>query len=94
LSEQNPRVKAYFSDVYDYESGSFSPNEGESRLDATLDKMQKDGSLKPDEREDVKSDVLRYWENGSVPPEISAPAKGPESSNESLFKIGKLITRR
>lgn len=105
LSSADPYTKAYFSDVWDWQNEVMSPNvAGPSRLDATLDKMEKDGELSPSQRDDVKEETLQHWENGTIPA-AAQEVEQPEESiqeNRSPFqtgtvnslKVGKLITHR
>jgi len=98
LSEANPLLKAYFSDVYidNGSKGSYYPNESsESRLDATLDKMEKAGEIESTDKSKIRSEVLTHWNEDTVPSEaLLHIGDNSLELKESFFKIGKLITRR
>jgi hypothetical protein len=102
LSQQSAYVQAYFADVYDKTPNgtkAFSPNyDGPSRLDQTLADLVKEGILNESELSKVKEETLKHWENGTQPndliKEVEPTPAEPVKTNESLFKIGKLITLR
>lgn len=105
LTSADPYTKAYFSDVWDWQNEVMSPNvSGPSRLDKTLDFMEKEGDLNSSQREDVKAETLKHWENGTMPAEVMAVDEPEESLQENRqrfhsgkinsLRVGKLITRR
>jgi len=99
LTSTDPYTKAFFSDVWDFSNDTLSPNlSDESRLDKTLDYLEKTGDLNPSTREAVKDETLKHWKDGTVPAElaeVSATAiKENRQSNRFSLKVGKLITRR
>ena len=98
LGDSNPLLRAYFSDVYidNGKKGTYYPNESnESRLDATLNRMEKAGDIQSIDKSKIKSEVLTHWNEGTVPSEVLMRI-GDNSLElkESFLKIGKLITRR
>jgi len=105
LTSADPYVKAYFSDVWDWQNEVISPNvSGPSRLDKTLDLMEKEGDLNPSQRDEVKAETLKHWENGTIPAAALEVDEPEESLQENRLqfqlgmvnslKVGKLITRR
>jgi hypothetical protein len=94
LADSNPEVKAYFSDVVNY-NGSISPNENKlSRLDEVLDEMVKAGEITEEQKPRIRQLSLDHWTNGTVPTGIFTDKNAEQPTNESMFKIGKLITVR
>lgn len=93
IADQNPVIRAYFSDVVK-PNGEIAINETpESRLDEMLDTMIKEGTLKPAERESLKNRIMSNWENDTVPEEVVNVAEtDSDKSNESIFKVGKFNT--
>lgn len=102
LHDQSPVVKAYFSNVVTIGGEILPTTENDpSRLDAQLDAMIRDGFMQESEREGTKAYILESWKNQTVPKEVeeaanptSVPVENPPNTNESKFKIGKLIAKR
>lgn len=91
LSEQSPRVKAYFSDIWDDDLKTYSPNESsQSRIDKVLEDLEKAGKIKADDKTQLKSETLHLWETNQLPNELQTT----DIIKESFFRIGKLSTLR
>lgn len=93
LSNDNPEIKAYFSDVVTPEGKIELNTQDESRLDATLDAMIKDGTMKSEDRDATKKLTMSHWQNGTVPASMIEPVKPAqvnESTNGTIFRVGKL----
>ena len=82
LDYNEPVVQAYFSDVYDAESGVINVNlVDKSRLDSTIQKMVETGKIKPEEAAGIKAKALELIQSGEEP-EIKLPPV-----NEGLFSV-------
>lgn len=91
LSEQSPRVKAYFSDIWDDDLKTYSPNESsQSRIDKVLEDLEKAGKIKADDKTQLKTETLHLWETNQLPNELQTT----DIIKESFFRIGKLSTLR
>jgi hypothetical protein len=90
LADASPYMKAYFSDVYDFDDAVYVPvQDGKSRLDPTLDKMVKTGEITSAEKEKIKTETLDHWKNDTAPEELTKKVE-PIEVNESIFKIGRV----
>jgi hypothetical protein len=94
IASENPEVKAYFSDIVDY-AGKLEPNfEDASRLDSTLERMVKAGTITQEQSTAMKQRTVKHWQDNTVPPILISNGADKEQANESIFRIGKLTTIR
>jgi hypothetical protein len=94
LKKFDSETKAYFADVVAGDGKIMVNEDNVSRLDAVLDDMIKNGYMEEADREDIKRKAMEHWTNGTVPTALTKQPIKPEQANESMFKIGKLITKR
>ena len=94
MSSLDPYSQAYLADSWDFMNNEYSPNTDKtSRLDATLDELEKSGELNKSMKEDVKKETLAHWENGTLPAALKTEQQSVKEG-KSFLKIGKLVTRR
>jgi hypothetical protein len=94
MSSLDPYSQAYLADAWDFKNNSYSPNTDKaSRLDATLDELERSGELNASMRDDVKKETLAHWENGTVPTALQINQEQVKEG-KGFFKIGKLVTKR
>jgi hypothetical protein len=94
MSSLDPYSQAYLADAWDFKNNSYSPNtDNASRLDATLDELERSGELNASMRDDVKKETLAHWENGTVPKALQTNQEQVKEG-KGFFKIGKLVTKR
>jgi len=99
LGSQSPAIKAYFSPIVD-EDQIVTPLQNDTeeeiiaRLDKVLDAMIKRGELSPEERESRKQKTIKSWRGNLLPAEVIKAETPEPSANESIFKVGKLTTKR
>ena len=93
ISKENPVIKAYFSPIVNY-SGEISNEPKLERLDASLDEMLKAGEITEEQKIRIRERVINSWQTDTIPPEVINVEQPSTDTNESIFKIGKLITTK
>lgn len=94
MSSLDPYSQAYLADAWDFKNNAYSPNtDNTSRLDATLDELEKSGELNRSMREEVKQETLAHWENGTVPTALKTEVEAVKEG-KGFFKVGKFVTGR
>lgn len=99
LTSMDPYTRAYFSDSWDYSSGTIRPNiSGKSRLDSTLDEMEKEGALSASQRDEVREATLKHWAEDTMPEELENfsdfPAEKVQERRSMPFQIGTVGSLR
>jgi hypothetical protein len=93
LASADPYIKAYFSDSYDFDEEIYKPvQSGESRLDSTLDNMVKSGEIPASEKEKIKTETLKHWENDTAPDALNKKLEIVKESS-TVFKVGHVKIR-
>lgn len=97
LEGTSSETKAYFAPVV-HSNGKIEPskstNETVERVTKVVDDLIANGDLEPERRDEIIKKMIEHYKNNTVPaPVINAGLPEP-SANESIFNVGKLITKR
>lgn len=87
LTNSDPMVSMYYSDVVDPKTGMIHLNTSDqSRLGKTADELVKLGKIKATDKETRIKEILDHWGNGTEPAEVTKQISDSTKANESFIQ--------